>query len=67
MKTFKKHIQNTVRRLFVEKRQGFKIEESHLLKELKENLHLDNLDSTRILNYYESGMFDYCIFAPLQI
>lgn len=46
-------MKNTVRRLFVEKRQGFRIAESHLLKELKENLHLDNLEDVRILNCYD--------------
>jgi len=44
---------NAVRRLFVEKRDGFRTEESHLLNELKENLHLNHLEGTRILNCYD--------------
>lgn len=41
-----------VRRIFVEKLEGFTVEADHLLKDLKENLDL-NINSIRVINCYE--------------
>lgn len=44
---------NIVRRIFVEKRQGFNVEALELLKDIKENLNIKQLSSIRILNRYD--------------
>lgn len=50
---------NTVRRIFVEKREGFNVEALELLKDIKENLSIKQLYSIRILNRYDiSGISD---------
>lgn len=44
---------SSIRRVFVEKREGFNIEAKHLHHELKEALGLGNLEGVRILNRYD--------------
>ena len=49
----------TVRRIFVEKRQGFDIPAQQLCDDLKETFHLDGLKAVRIINRYDmEGLSD---------
>ena len=49
----------TVRRIFVEKRQGFDIPAQQLCDNLKETFHLDGLEAVRIINRYDiEGLSD---------
>ncbi|WP_437793826.1 phosphoribosylformylglycinamidine synthase [Mitsuokella multacida] len=49
----------TVRRIFVEKRQGFDIPAQQLCDDLKETFHLDGLEAVRIINRYDiEGLSD---------
>ena len=43
----------SIRRLFVEKKQGFDIEAKAMYRDLKENLGLKGLKSVRIINRYD--------------
>jgi phosphoribosylformylglycinamidine synthase len=48
-----------VRRLYVEKKNGFDIEASHLYRDLKDNLNLKGLQNVRVINRYDiSGISD---------
>ena len=48
-----------IRRIFVEKKKGFDVEASSLLRDLKENLGIKGLSDIRVLNIYEiSGITD---------
>ncbi len=50
---------NNVKRIFVEKLPGFDVEAQELLQDLKESLHIQGLESLRILNRYDiSGLSD---------
>ena len=50
---------NNVRRIFVEKKKGFDVEASHLLKDLRENLSLSGLKEVRIVHRYDvQGLSD---------
>jgi len=52
-------LNNTVRRIFVEKKPGFDIEAQHLYLDLKENLGIAGLERVRIINRYDiSGISD---------
>jgi phosphoribosylformylglycinamidine synthase len=52
-------LQNTVRRILVEKKPGFDIEAQHLYHDLKENLGILDLERIRIINRYDiSGISD---------
>ncbi len=42
-----------VRRIYVEKKKGFDVEASHLLKDLKENLSMDGLKEVRLVHRYD--------------
>ncbi len=42
-----------VRRIFVEKKEGFNIEAKEILNDLRENLKLNNLKDLKILNRYD--------------
>ncbi|MCC0627613.1 MULTISPECIES: phosphoribosylformylglycinamidine synthase [unclassified Clostridioides] len=42
-----------VRRVLVEKREGFDLEAKALKKDLMESLHIDNIENLRILNRYD--------------
>ncbi|EQI91616.1 hypothetical protein QQM_0271 [Clostridioides difficile P2] len=42
-----------VRRVLVEKREGFDLEAKALKKDLVESLHIDNIENLRILNRYD--------------
>ena len=42
-----------MRRIFVEKKEGFNSQKNSLLSDLKENLKIQNLDSIRLLNRYD--------------
>ena len=42
-----------VKRLFVEKKEGFSVASDHLLKDIKENLLIKDIDNIRILNRYD--------------
>ena len=46
-------MKQVVRRVYVEKRPGFQTESNHLMKELKENLHLTTLNNVRTMNCYD--------------
>lgn len=46
-------MESTVKRVYVEKREGFQTEANHLLAELQENLHLPQLTGVRVLNCYD--------------
>ncbi len=64
-----------IRRIYVEKKQGFNIESQALQEDLKVNLHLKNLDGVRIINRYDIEGLDedsyqkskYTIFAEPPI
>ncbi|MEI6131918.1 MAG: phosphoribosylformylglycinamidine synthase [Bacillota bacterium] len=45
--------ESTVKRIFVEKKQGFDIEAKALLSDIKINLNIQNLESLRIINRYD--------------
>ncbi|HHW30139.1 MAG TPA: phosphoribosylformylglycinamidine synthase [Clostridiaceae bacterium] len=52
-------MKNTVRRIFVEKKQGFNIEAQKLYNDLRENLGIIGLESVRVINRYDiEGMDD---------
>ncbi len=42
-----------VRRIFVQKRKGFDVEAKDVLKDLKENLQIKNIEDLKILNRYD--------------
>ena len=42
-----------VRRIYVEKKQGFDVEAKGMLEDLKENLSLSGLCDVRIINRYD--------------
>lgn len=55
-----------VRRIFVEKLEGFTVEGDHLLKDLKENLNLA-IDKIRVINCYEIEKMDDAIFETAKV
>lgn len=44
---------SSVKRIFVEKKDGFDVEARHLLKDLQNNLQVKNLEKVRIVNRYD--------------
>lgn len=46
-------LESSVRRILVEKRQGFDLEARALKKDLIESLHIDTIENLRILNRYD--------------
>ena len=46
-------LQSTVRRVLVEKRQGFDLEAQSLKRDLVESLHIDTIENIRVLNRYD--------------
>lgn len=55
---------NTVRRIFVEKKSGFRVEAAHLFSDLKENLNPAGLTGVRILQRYDvQGVSDEAFAA----
>ena len=46
-------LESSVRRILVEKRQGFDLEARALKKDLIESLHIDTIENVRILNRYD--------------
>ncbi len=59
-------MQSTVRRIYVEKKPGFQGDAERLLKDLRENLKEEHLESLRFLNCYdiqglEDGDFDKAV------
>ena len=64
-----------VRRIYVEKQEGFDIEAQALHADLRENLHLENLTSVRVVNRYDMDGLDdatyeaarYTVFAEPAI
>jgi phosphoribosylformylglycinamidine synthase len=42
-----------VKRLFVEKKEGFSVASDHLLKDIKENLLIKDIEKVRIINRYD--------------
>ncbi|SHK20378.1 phosphoribosylformylglycinamidine synthase [Paramaledivibacter caminithermalis] len=46
-------MKNVVRRLFVEKKRGFDVEAQHLLKNIKDNLGIKELEYIRVINRYD--------------
>ncbi|MFV0517358.1 MAG: phosphoribosylformylglycinamidine synthase [Aminipila sp.] len=51
-----------VKRIFVEKKDGFDVEAQGLYGDIKHNLHLDGLTKVRIFNRYDIEGVDYTIF-----
>ena len=50
---------SNVKRLLVEKREGFDLEAKALMKDLKDSLHIDCIDDLRLLNSYDiEGLSD---------
>ena len=50
---------SNVKRLLVEKREGFDLEAKALIKDLKDSLHIDCIDDLRLLNRYDiEGLSD---------
>lgn len=50
---------SNVKRLLVEKREGFALEAKALMKDLKDSLHIDCIDDLRLLNRYDiEGLSD---------
>ena len=50
---------SNVKRLVVEKREGFDLEAKALMKDLKDSLHIDCIDDLRLLNRYDiEGLSD---------
>ena len=52
-----------VKRLFVEKKQGFDIEAQHMLQDLRDNLGMEALEQLRILNRYDVEGIDESAFS----
>lgn len=60
-----------VRRIYVEKKKGFDVEAQGLLEDIQQNLHIEGLESVRILNRYDVDGIDdatyqrarYTVFA----
>ncbi|AYD40559.1 phosphoribosylformylglycinamidine synthase [Clostridium fermenticellae] len=46
-------MENSVRRIFVEKKKGFNVEAQNLLNDLKESLNISNIQNVRIVNRYD--------------
>ncbi|MBM7616007.1 phosphoribosylformylglycinamidine synthase [Alkaliphilus hydrothermalis] len=44
---------SSVKRLFVEKMEGFTVEADHLMREFKENLNIDGIIDLRVINCYD--------------
>ncbi len=44
---------SNVKRLLVEKREGFDLEAKALMKDLKDSLHIDCIEDLRFLNRYD--------------
>lgn len=44
---------SSIKRIFVEKKQGYNIEANHLLNDIRENLNIKELEDLRILNRYD--------------
>ena len=42
-----------IKRIFIEKKEGYNIEAKNLLKDFKENLSIKNLENVRVLNRYD--------------
>ena len=51
------NLASSVRRILVEKKQGFDLEAKHLKSDLEESLNIDTIENLRILNSNK-----HCIF-----
>lgn len=49
----KKKMNSTIRRIYVEKKQGFNVESQHLLYDLQSHLRMPHLVNVRLLNRYD--------------
>ena len=60
---------SNVKRLLVEKREGFDLEAKALMKDLKDSLHIDCIEDLRLLNRYDiEGLSDeVCEYASKTI
>ena len=57
-----------VKRIYVQKKEGFDVEAKGLLGDLKENLLINNLEDIVILNRYDvEGITDELNDKPLEI
>ena len=57
-----------LKRLFVTKKKGFDVEAENLLKDLKENLNIKNLESLKIYNRYDiEGIDDYLYEKAVKV
>ncbi|MGI5875316.1 MAG: phosphoribosylformylglycinamidine synthase [Dethiobacteria bacterium] len=58
----------SIKRIYVEKGQGFDIEAQNLYHDLRENLNIEKLENVRIVNRYDiSGLSDEEYFKARQI
>lgn len=55
-----------VRRLFVEKKQGFDVEASKLFDDIKSTLHIDGLKNIRVINRYDMDGIDEEVFENVK-
>ncbi|MGL6105851.1 phosphoribosylformylglycinamidine synthase, partial [Romboutsia sp.] len=55
-------LESSVRRILVEKRQGFDLEATALKNDLVENLHIDTIEDIRILNRYDIEGIDEVVY-----
>lgn len=55
-----------IRRVFVEKKEGFNVEGLHLLKEFKETLEVKNLVDVRVVNRYDISLEDFEQFEMIK-
>jgi len=55
-----------IRRVFVEKKEGFNVEGLHLLKEFKETLEIQNLVDVRVINRYDISLEDFDQFEMIK-
>ena len=54
-----------IRRVFVEKKDGFNVEAGQLLHEIKETLDIKNLEGIRILNRYDFNCENEVVFGKI--
>ncbi|MCI8630696.1 MAG: phosphoribosylformylglycinamidine synthase, partial [Firmicutes bacterium] len=50
---FRKKGTKMVRRIYVEKKEGFNIEAKGILNDIRENLHISSVDDVRVINRYD--------------
>ena len=64
-----------VKRIFVEKKEGFDVEAKGMLADIRQNLHIEQLENARVINRYDVDGIDdatyemarYSVFAEPAI